>query len=335
MSFESTTKASSPSNARAEILVTRFKVIGDIVFTLPAVHALREYFPDSKITFLTSKENRPLIEGFADVNEIITIDRAAFHRAHLPTITREIFSLLRKFRQKRFSMAIDFQGYGETALLTWLTRAPQRLGSTYRRGSALTYTGGIQRDYSIHPIDWNLLLLQKGGVRIDSVRNEFILPAGALSEAREVFSGLKLIADKPTVFIQAFTSAPLKDWPLENYLALANDLRGRGVQVLFGGGPKERAALEPASRAGFAVSASTPLLVSAGLMQLCTVVIGGDTGLVHLAAALKKRVLCLEASIRPEPYQHKDWKISPPDGSTMAGITVSTVIDACKQALTE
>jgi ADP-heptose:LPS heptosyltransferase len=66
-------------------------------------------------------------------------------------------------------------------------------------------------------------------------------------------------------------------------------------------------------------------------MQLSTVVIGGDTGFVHLAAALKKRVLCLAASFRPEPYQHKDWKIEPPDGSNMAGIALSTVIDACKQ----
>lgn len=335
MSFESTTKAPSLSNAPAEILVTRFKAIGDIVFALPAVHALRDHFPDCKITFLTSKENGPLIKGFADVEEILTIDRAAFHRAHLPTITREAISLLRIIRRKKFSMAIDLQAYGETALLTWLTRAPKRLGSLYRRGRALGYTAGIQRDYSIHPIDWNLLLLREGGVRVDSVRNEFIVPASALGEAREVFARLKLSADKSTVFFQPFTSAPHKDWPLENYLALANDLRNRGAQVLFGGGPKDRATLEPANRAGFAISAGTPLLVSAGLMQLCTVVVGGDTGFVHLAAALKRRVVCLEASIRPEPYQHKDWKITPPDGSTMAGITVSTVIDACKNALTE
>jgi ADP-heptose:LPS heptosyltransferase len=336
MSFESTTKAPSHSNAPAEILVTRFKVIGDVLFTLPAVHALKDCFPKAAITFLTSKENRPLIEGFADVTDIITIDRTAFHRGNVATIARETFSLLRILRRKRFSLAIDFQGYGETALVTWLTRAPQRLGSLYRRGRALAYTGGIQRDHSIHPVDWNLLLLRQGGVRVDSVRNEFILPAGALSEARDVFSGLKLVSDKPTVFIQPFTSAPHKNWPLANYLALANDLRSHGVQVIFSGGPKERAALEPANRAGFAVSAGTPIIVSAGLMQLSTVIIGGDTGFVHLAAALKKRVLCLAASFRPEPYQHKDWKIEPPDGSNnMAGIAVSTVIDACKKALAE
>jgi heptosyltransferase-1 len=333
MSFESTAKALSTSNAPAEILVTRFKAIGDIVFTLPAVHALRDNFPDSRITFFTSKENEPLIRGFVDVKDIITIDRTAFHRGQVVTIVRETCSLLRSLRRKKFSLAIDFQNYGETALLTWLTRAPLRLGSLYNRGRALAYTAGIQRDYSIHPVDWNLLLLQKGGVRIDSVRNEFILPATAQSEAREVFSRLKLVANKPTVFIQPFTSAAHKDWPFANYLALANEMRNRGAQVLFSGGPNQRAALEPANREGFAVSAGPPLLVTAGLMQLSTMVIGGDTGFVHLATALKKRVFCLAASIRPEPYGHKDWKIEPPGGSNMAGLAVSTILDACNQAL--
>jgi ADP-heptose:LPS heptosyltransferase len=333
MSFESTAKPPPLSNAPAEILVTRFKAIGDIIFTLPAVHALRDHFPDSRISFFTSKENESLIRGFADVKDIITIDRTAFHRGRVATIMREMFSLLRTCRRKRFSLAIDFQNYGETALLTWLTRAPQRLGSLYNRGRALAYTAGIQRDYSIHPVDWNLLLLQKAGVRVNSVRNEFTLPAGALNEAREIFSKLKLAAEKPTVFLQPFTSAAHKDWPFAKYLTLANYLRNRGAQVIFSGGPSQRAALEPADHEGFAVSAGPPLLVTAGLMQLSTMVIGGDTGFVHLAAALKKRVLCLAASIRPEPYGHKDWKIEPPDGSNMAGVAVSTVMDACKQAL--
>src|SRR5579862_6741236 len=118
MSFVSTTKAPSLSVAPAEILIIRLKSIGDVIFTLPAVHALREHFPDSKITFLTSKENRPLIEGFADVKDIICIDRAAFHRGNIAAIVRDTFSLWRTLRRRKFSLAIDFQGYGETALLT-------------------------------------------------------------------------------------------------------------------------------------------------------------------------------------------------------------------------
>lgn len=335
MSFESVTKAPSDSNSPAEILVIRLKSIGDIVFTLPAVHALQEHFPDSKITFLTSKENGPLIQGFADVKEIVTIDRTAFHKGHVASIARETLSLLRTLRRKKFSLAIDLQGYGETALLTWLTRAPQRWGSVYRNARGLAYTRGVTRNPALHPVDWNLFLLKQCGVEAKSVRNDFVLPESAHNEARAVFTRLKLNPDKPTLFVQPFTSTVRKNWPLENYLAIADRWREQGVQVLFGGGPQDRIALEPAERAGFPISAGTPILVSAGLTKLSTLVLGGDTGLLHIAVALKKRVVCLAPASRTYPFQHADWKISPTTGSEMSGIAVRAVIEACERALAE
>lgn len=332
MSGRFAAEALSSPRAETEILVTRFKSIGDILFVLPAVHALREYFPSARITFLTSKENKSLIEGFGGVDEIITVDRSAFQRGRLGIIARETFSLLRTFRRRKFSLAIDLQGYGETALLTWLTRAPQRWGCVYREARGLAYTHAVKRDRSLHPVDWNLSLLQQCGVRISSVRNEFTLPESAASEARKVFAQLKLDTEKPGLFIQPFTSTPRKNWPLKNYLALANHSRERGVQVLFGGAPTEHAALEPAARAGFPISAGTPLLVSAGLMKLCTVIVGGDTGLLHLALAMKKRVVCLASANRPCLYGHPEWNIWPPDGVNVTTIAVETVADACAEA---
>lgn len=322
-------------HAPANILVTRFKAIGDIIFTLPVIHVLRDNFPDARITFLTLKENAPLIEGFRDVQEIVTLDRAAYRRGHLALMAREIFSLLQLMRIRKFSLAIDFQAFGETALLTWLTRAPQRWGPAYQSNRRWAYTAGIDRLRSAHPADWNLSLLQHGGISIQSVRNEFMLPASALREARKLFTQFNLNADRPVLFIQPFTSAPRKNWPLENYLALANHWRGRGMQVLFGGGPGERTRLQPAERAGFPVAANAPLLVSAGLMTLSTVIVGGDTGLLHLAVAMNKRVLLLSLSSRQHPFQHPEWNITPSEGSDMAGIQVPVVIEACARAFAE
>ena len=56
------------------ILLIRLKSIGDVLLVLPAVHRVRENFPGAKITFLTSKENVPLLRGFREVNEIIELD---------------------------------------------------------------------------------------------------------------------------------------------------------------------------------------------------------------------------------------------------------------------
>src|ERR1017187_2039952 len=123
--------------ANANILLTRLKSIGDILFTLPAVHRVREAFPEARISFLVSKEYAPLLEGFRDVDYVIAIDRARLRQRNPVAIAREMVGLLGRLRRPRFSLAVDFQGYGETALLTWWTGGPATLGerlSPSRRG---------------------------------------------------------------------------------------------------------------------------------------------------------------------------------------------------------
>ena len=66
-------------------------------------------------------------------------------------------------------------------------------------------------------------------------------------------------------------------------VALAGYWRARGWQVVFGGGPGDLTALEPARAEGFTVLAGQPRMTAAGLIKLSTVVVGGDTGFLHLA----------------------------------------------------
>lgn len=334
MTARSDVKTLSLIQNPADILVIRFKCIGDILFTLPAIHALRDNFPGARITFLTLKENAPLLECFRDVNEVVTLDRASYRRGNLFRLAAEVFSLLKIFRKRKFGLVIDYQAYGETALLTWLTRAPQRWGPLYQDNRRWAYNGGMGRG-PLHPAEWNLSLLRQCGLSVPSGRNEFVLPERTMREARELFTSLNLNPDHPTLYIQPFTSAELRTWPFENYLALAEHWRLRGVQILFGGGPGECTRLEPARRAGFAVSASAPLLVSAGLMKLSTLVLGGDTGLLHLAVAMNVRVITLAVSSKAHPFQHPEWNLTPSQGSGMTGITLPSVVEACTRAFAE
>lgn len=319
------------------ILLIRFKSIGDILFTLPAVHVIRDNFPNATITFLTSKENAPLIEGFRDIDDVLGLDRSVYHRGNPKAVFLETVSLLRRLRQKKFSLVVDFQGYGETGLITRLSRAKDRWGSVYRPGRGWAYTRAVQRENLAHPANWNLSLLRQCGLT-GPVRNEYVLPEAAVGEARQFLAAQNLDSAKPTLFIQPFTSSPRKSWPLENFLALGGHWKNRGMQILFGGGPADSAALAPARQAGFAVSAGVPLLVTAGLMKLSALTVGGDTGLLHLAAAMNKRVVMLmpsEARSRFHPFQHENWMLKPPGDKTIFSITPDEVIEACARALVE
>jgi ADP-heptose:LPS heptosyltransferase len=319
-------------NPRENILVVRLKSIGDVLFTLPAIHALRDNFSGAKIAFLTSRENAPLLRGFREVNGVVALDRTVLSNPFRGA--PEIFRLLRRLRREQFSLALDFQGYGETAWLCWWSGAPARWGNVYSGGREWLYTRGIRRDEQIHLADWNLLLMRQCGLRVGEIRNEFDLPADALAEAKEFFAENHLDPARPTLFLQPFTSSPHKNWPLENFVALARHFQSHGVQIIFGGGPADRAALEPARATGFVVSAGVPLLVSGGLTKLSQLTIGGDTGLLHLAVAMKKRVMMLMPAVgQTYPFQHPDWVITPPHGTPLARVETATVIATCEQAM--
>jgi ADP-heptose:LPS heptosyltransferase len=321
------------------ILLIRLKAIGDVVLTLPAVHAVRENFPAARITFLTSKENAPLLRGFREVNEVIALDRAALRGGNPLKFFPELAGLLRRLRAGKFSLVVDFQGYGETAWLARLTGAPQRWGSVYGPGRKWAYTRGVTRDDRLQIADLNRSLLQQCGLRLGPARNEFVLPAEPLAAAEKFFREQKLEPQRPTLFIQAFTSTPGKNWPLEKFLALAEHFRAARRQVIFGCGPRETAALRPAQEAGFAVAAGLPLLAAAGLLRLSTVTVGGVTGLVHLAVAQQRRVVMLlvgaAATELGLPYQHPDWIVAPPAGGRIAEVPVAAVVAACERAFSE
>lgn len=319
------------------ILLIRLKSIGDVILTLPAVNAIRDNFPRAKITYLTSEENVTLLRGFREINQIVPLDRAGLRSGNPFRILQEIFHLLRRLRAGKHSLAVDFQGYGETGWLAWFSGAPERWGSVYSQGREWLYTRGVRRNNNILIADWNLSLLSQCGLRIGEIRNEYLLPDEGLADAREFFGAKGLVEGRPTLFLQPFTSTPHKNWPLEYFLELARHFQSRGVQIIFGGGPSERAALEPARLAGFVVSAGVPLLVSAGLVKLATVTVGGVTGLLHLAVAMKKRVVMLIGPAREPgfPYQHRDWAVLPVGGGNVSEIQIGAVVEACERAFAE
>jgi len=325
-------------NAPESILLIRLKSIGDVAFTLPAVNAVRDNFPDAKITFLTSTENAPLLRGFREVTETIALDRTRFQGGNPKVILSGMFSLLRRLRAGKFSLTIDFQGYGETEWLSWWSGAPERWGSVYRSGRGWTYSRGERRNGGIHPAYWNLAFLQQCGLKIGGIKNEFALPEDALAAARQFFIEQNLDTTKPILFVQPFSSSPQKNWPLENYLAVARYWHSRGRQILFGGGPADRAALEPARAAGFCAAAGQPLLVSLGLAKLSTFMLGGDTGLGHLAVASGQRVVMVMMGNRfgfCVPFRHPEWAVAPGQGSDITTIPVARVLAATEQAFSE
>src|SRR5262245_46369363 len=136
-------KSSNPQISR--ILLVRLRQIGDVVFTTPAVRALRKRFPDAHLSYLVEPAALPIVEHDPHLDDVIVTPRlrgVAGLRADI--------ALLKRLRAGRYDLAIDFHGGPRASVLTWLSGAPRRIGYDVI-GRAWMYTERVRRPRALRP----------------------------------------------------------------------------------------------------------------------------------------------------------------------------------------
>ncbi len=119
------------------ILLIRLRMIGDVVFTTPAIRAVRRRFPDARISYLVEHAAAPVVAGNPHLDEVIVIPLTS-------GVGRLVddWRIGRELRQRHFDLVIDFHGGPRGSWLTWLTRAPVRIGYTVA-GRSWMYTTAV------------------------------------------------------------------------------------------------------------------------------------------------------------------------------------------------
>ena len=106
-----------------KILLVRLRLIGDVVFTTPAVTAIRDAFPEAEITYLVEPAAAPVVEGHPGVDVVKVVP----HLRGWRRIGADL-ALARELRRARFDLVVDFHGGPRASFLTWATGAPRRVG---------------------------------------------------------------------------------------------------------------------------------------------------------------------------------------------------------------
>src|SRR5881394_4033093 len=145
-----------PIHQPDKILLIRLRQIGDVVFTTPAVHALRQRFPDAHLSYVVEPAAAPIVLDNPHLNQIILAPR----RGGLRGLVDDL-ALGRRLRAERYDLAIDFHGGPRASLLTWLSGAPERLGYEVA-GRSWMYTRRVARPRELRPRhsvenQWDLL----------------------------------------------------------------------------------------------------------------------------------------------------------------------------------
>jgi ADP-heptose:LPS heptosyltransferase len=147
-----------------KILIIKPSSLGDIVHTLPAVHFLKQTFPNSKISWVINSEWAPLLNENADVDSVIAFPRSDFRG---PAGPLRFFSWSRQFAKLRPDLVLDFQGLLRSAWMARLSKGARILGlSDAREGARWVYTETAVVDSRQHAVDRYLELAKLAGSEI-------------------------------------------------------------------------------------------------------------------------------------------------------------------------
>lgn len=254
------------------ILVVRLGAMGDIVHTLPAVATIRRAHPQARIAWLVEPRWRYLLEGNPHVDEVVTWDRRDWASGR---------AALRAMRRFEPDAAFDLQGLIKSALAARCSGAEVRYGfdSPRERAAALLYSHRVRTE-ALHAVDKGLDLAAGSGAR--DVDPAMPLPEGCAEGD---------LPGGPFLLASPLAGWASKQWPLCAYAELGRRCEaGLGMPLVLNGPPAARALLERIPGVRLHLS-GIPGLIDA--TRRATLVLGVDSGPLHLAAAAGQRGVAL------------------------------------------
>lgn len=283
--------------ARPRILVVKVSSLGDVVHNMPLIHDLRARWPDCEIDWVVEEGYAELVRLLPEVGRVIPFALRRWRkRFYSGAVWREVRDFRAALRTQAYDAVIETQGLLKTAVVSRVARrnpgAPviglgnATQGSGYEPAARLFYTDPVRVPLQTHSVRRSRLL----GAALTG-----LAPAEPPRFFGAGVCGLHvddpIWAELPQRFAVGFhaTAGARKRWPTANWHALGQRLYAEGLVLLlpWGNAAEHEAAQEIATGVpGAIVLPRFSVMQAFGLIQRAEVVIGVDTGLVHISAAL-------------------------------------------------
>ena len=292
------------------LLIVRLSALGDVVHTLPLAAALRRAFPDAVIDWVVDERSADLLAL------VPVVDRVVVLRSRSRPRLRAFTECRRALRGRAYDVALDAQGLGKSAIVARMSGATRVVGLATpflrERWARWLYTERADPGRPRHVVDRNLGLLAALGVEPESwsfpleVRPSEA-PARTRARLARGMDGGRFALLNPNA---AWAS---KCWSPERFGAVAAWLRRvhrLPSAVLWGPGDEARAATVAAASGGAAmVAPPTGLPDLVALARAAALMVSGDTGPLHVAAAVGTPVVGIYGP--SDPARNGPW--SPED----------------------
>lgn len=288
-------------------LIVRLGSLGDVIHAIPVAAALRDRYPDARIDWLSDPRYVELLALVRGVDTVVPVD------------TRRVAPVLRtvrELRRRRYDAVIDLQGLVKSALLARVCGAARTIGfpaGHLREPVARSfYTETPEPGAARHVIAKNLALAAALGADTSRIVFPIAIPSSAVAERMASEAG-----DGGYVLVNPGAAWPNKRWPPDRFGAAAASMRERyGLRslVLWGPGEESLAAAVVAASAGAAdVAPATTIRDLVDLSHRARLMVSGDTGPLHIAAAVGTPIVALFGPTWPErngPWSPADVTVS-------------------------
>ena len=279
----------------SDILFIKTSSLGDVIHHMPALTEARTRRPDATFAWLVEEAFAPLVRLHPAVGAVVPVAWRRWRRSLLsPATLGEIVDSLRAIRAHRYDEIVDSQGLVRSAVIARVAHG-RRHG--YDRSSireplaSMFYDVRHRVSRSLHAVDRNRILTGLALGYAPQGAPDFGLDRGRYAT----------LGPRYAVLLHA-TARPEKQWPEENWIALGKALGHSGLELLLPWGTAEErargeriASALPCAR----VPERAPLDAVARLIAGAQIVVGVDTGLLHLAAALGVPLVAIFAGSSP------------------------------------
>lgn len=300
------------------ILIVRLSAVGDVVHTLPALHAIRAYFPDAHITWLVEESASGLVEGHQALNRVLISKRNRWihdrsRLSCLPNI-KEIYNFIKELRDTRYDLVIAFQTLLKTGILIALVKGKRKVG--FDRGMEHMEHSYMFLNERVPPVNMNhhaimrsLMLLEALGIPSNGIRYHLPVSAQDRDAANTLLVKHGIITSKLLVAINPVARWKTKLWSNLKFASLADQLIERyDVQIIFTGSREDRPIVQEIvsrmKRKAANLCGETTLKTLAALYERAVFLISPDTGPMHIAVAMETQVVALFGPTAP-------WRTGP------------------------
>jgi ADP-heptose:LPS heptosyltransferase len=290
--------APEPGEPAPNVLLIRLRLIGDVVFTTPAIRAVRRAFPKARLSYLVEPAALPVVACNPHLDEVIVAER----RRGAGRVADDVALALR-LRRHRFDVVVDFHGGPRASALALATGAPIRIG--YRvKGRSWTYTRVVERARELRPRhsvenQWDLLRAWLPGLGApDPSRDRTEMPddPAAVEAVSRRLALAGVTSAHAIVVLHVSAGNPFRRWPADHFVELVRALGqfSPSRRIILTSGPSEAEAAERvAAAAAGRLGPRADTVVRIGELSLAEVralvgraslFIGGDSGPLHVAS---------------------------------------------------